>query len=118
MWIGYFLDGFIGYGYNKGKMSDIDLIAKKGDKFELIEIKEKDLAKKAKGSFGLDIPRIIDLEKISIKSNIPYFIIVRYVNNQQERKLLSWKYTDINSFIKDVDGDKSVKGGTGDRSLN
>lgn len=111
-----FLDGFIGFAADKGKISDIDLITKKGDEYRLIEVKEKDLPKRAKRGFGLDVPRILDLAKISKSSNLQYFLVVRHINNQTERKLVGWKYISIKEFIADARKDEIVEGGTGMRS--
>ena len=112
-------DGFIGFLKNKGKSSDIDLILEKnGGTYKHIEIKEKDLPKKNKKGFGLDIPRIIDLHRIQKESNIEYIIIVKHINNQSERKLVNWKSIALSDFIEDVRDEEEVKGGTGMRSSN
>ena len=111
-----FFDGFIGFSKDKGKCSDIDLILKKpnGD-YRFIEIKEKDLPKSKKG-FGLDVPRIEDMDRIQKHSKIPYQLVVRHINNQKDRELVGWKWISILDFIKDVKGTDAVEGGTGMRS--
>lgn len=112
-------DGFIGFSKVKGKMSDIDLILKKDqNRFTFIEIKEKDLPKRAKKGFGLDSPRIMDYIRLSALSGIPYALIVKHINNQKERRLINWKAIGIDSFVKAVEGEKEVLGGTGMRSVN
>jgi len=111
-----FLDGFIGFGKDKGKISDIDLILKRPDgEYVLIEIKEKDLAKKIVG-FGLDLPRIDDMNRILKDSNLAYYLVVRHINNQRDRKLVGWKMISIADFSKGIEGQKPTAGGTGMRS--
>lgn len=111
------LDGYIGFGKKRGKISDVDLILRKIDSsYRLVEIKEKDLPKKAKKGFGLDVPRINDLRRIELKSGIPYQLIIRQVNNQKDRNLIAWKYISITDFIDDCKDDITVNGGTGMRS--
>lgn len=112
-----FIDGFIGFSKEKGKPSDIDLILLRPDgHFRLMEVKEKDLPKKAKKGFGLDVPRIKDFIKIQDKSNIPYVLIIRHIDNQIDRNLIDWKYVLIDEFINDVKSEATVEGGTGMRS--
>lgn len=114
-----FFDGYIGFSKNKGKSSDIDLIAKKsnGD-LKLIEIKEKDLPKSNDKGFGLDVPRLKDFILIQEKSDLEYHLIVREINNQKERKLLNWMHVSITNFQNNVKDKKEVMGGTGMRSKN
>ena len=111
-----FLDGYIGFSRKRGKPSDIDLITKKNNKFSLIEIKEKDLPKKNKRGFGLDVPRLQDLQRISGQTSLPYYLIVREIDNQTDRNLVGWKYIMIDDFVKDVKNEKEVTGGIGMRS--
>ncbi|MPT32706.1 MAG: hypothetical protein E2600_13795 [Chryseobacterium sp.] len=112
-----FLDGFIGFGKKKGKPSDIDMIVKNSEgKFSLIEIKEKDLPKKNKKGFGLDIPRLHDMIRISKQTGLDYFLIVREVNNQTDRELIGYKYISIKDFEEDIQESTAVTGGTGMRS--
>ncbi|MCT4234963.1 hypothetical protein HZP42_01045 [Elizabethkingia anophelis] len=112
-----FLDGFIGFGKKKGKPSDIDMIVKNSEgKFSLIEIKEKDLPKKNKKGFGLDIPRLNDMIRISKQTGLDYFLIVREVNNQTDRELIGYKYISIRDFEEDARRSQAVTGGTGMRS--
>ena len=113
-----FLDGFIGFGKQKGKISDIDLILKRPDgDYRLIEIKEKDLAKKIVG-FGLDVPRLDDMLRITEFSSLNYYLVVRHINNQTKRELVGWKTISINDFSDNVKGQKSTEGGTGMRSIS
>tara|TARA_R110000744_G_scaffold114988_1_gene215056 strand:- start:8504 stop:9481 length:978 start_codon:yes stop_codon:yes gene_type:complete len=113
-----FLDGFVGFGKNKGKISDIDLILKRPDgAYRLIEIKEKDLARKIVG-FGLDVPRLDDMNRIRQESGLDYFLVVRHIADQSERKLIGWKMISIKEFDNQVCGQKPTEGGTGMRSLN
>ena len=114
-----FLDGYLGFGKEKGKPSDIDMIIKTpAGAYRLIEVKEKDLPKQAKKGFGLDVPRLDDLLRISRETKLEYHLVVRHVNNQTERKLIEWKKIKIDDFAADVKGDKKVIGGTGMRSAN
>ena len=113
-----FFDGFIGFSKDKGKSSDIDLIViRPSGEYRFIEIKEKDLPRSKQG-FGLDVPRIKDMERIQEQSSIEYHLVVRHINNQKDRELIGWKYIAINDFINDVKGNKAVEGGTGMRSSN
>lgn len=114
-----FLDGYIGFGKKKGKPSDIDMIILNDkEEFRLVEIKEKDLPKFAKKGFGLDIPRLKDLLHISKTINLEYFLIIRHINNQNDRELLGWKYITVKGFADDVKNDQAVMGGTGMRMSN
>lgn len=111
------LDGYIGFGKQKGKPSDIDMIIKKPDGyFRLIEIKEKDLPKRAQKGFGLDVPRLEDLLRISDITGLEYHLVIREINNQTERELLSWRQIPIEKFATNVDWNSKVEGGTGMRS--
>ena len=110
------LDGYIGFSKVKGKPSDIDLITKKNGQYSLIEVKEKDVPKKAKKGFGLDVPRIQDFDRISKATGLPYYLIVREIDNQTNRNLLGWKYINITDFIEDIKNEAEVEGGTGMRS--
>lgn len=113
-----FLDGYIGFSKKKGKISDIDLILKRPHgEYRLIEIKEKDLAKKIIG-FGLDTPRLEDMNTIQTKSKLDYYLTVRHINNQKDRELIGWKMISINDFSKNVKGQKTTEGGTGMRSTS
>ena len=114
-----FLDGYLGFGKEKGKPSDIDIILKsQTNEYRLIEVKEKDLPKYAKKGFGLDVPRLNDLLRISNETKLDYYLIVRQINNQIARELIAWKTIKINDFAADVWGDTKVIGGTGMRSTN
>jgi len=113
-----FFDGFIGFGLQKGKPSDIDFILRRPDGgFRLLEIKEKDLPKNNTIGFGLDVPRLEDLTRISETTGIDYFLVVRQINNQTDREFLSWKKISIKDFKEGVEGAAKVKGGTGMRSI-
>lgn len=112
-----FLDGYLGFGKEKGKPSDIDMILKTpSDTYKLIEVKEKDLPKQAKKGFGLDVPRLNDLLRISNETELEYYLIIRQINNQTARELIAWKSIKIENFAADVKEDKKVIGGTGMRS--
>ncbi|MFC0776587.1 hypothetical protein [Flavobacterium sp. HJSW_4] len=114
-----FLDGYLGFGKEKGKPSDIDMIVKTSENvYRLIEVKEKDLPKFAKKGFGLDVPRLNDLVRISYETQLEYYLIVRQINNQTERELVAWKFIKIDSFFDNVKEDQTVIGGTGMRSIN
>ncbi len=111
------LDGYIGFGRKKGKSSDIDIILKSsnGD-FRLIEVKEKDLTKGLVKGFGLDVPRIHDLNRIANTTGLKYYLAIRHINNQLERNLVGWKKISIKTFSENVKNAKTVEGGTGMRS--
>lgn len=112
-----FLDGFIGFSKEKGKSSDIDMVLKHPNKeYRLIEIKEKDLPKKAKKGFGLDVPRLKDMERIQTESGMEYHLAIRHINNQTDRKLIDWKQISISNFSANVKNQKAIEGGTGMRS--
>ena len=111
------LDGFIGFGKQKGKPSDIDMIVKNSaGKFSFIEIKEKDLPKRNKKGFGLDVPRLKDMLRISEHTGLNYFLIIREVNNQTDRELVGYKFISVKDFAEDVSDSKTVIGGTGMRA--
>ncbi len=111
-------DGFLGFSIIKGKPSDIDLISKRADGINFIEIKEKDLPKKAKQGFGLDIPRIKDFQRIQQTTGCKYYLFVRQIDNQTDRNLIQWRYILIEDFIKNIKDQIPVEGGTGMRSIN
>lgn len=112
-----FLDGYIGFSMEKGKSSDIDLILKHpNEEYRLIEIKEKDLPKKAKKGFGLDVPRLKDMERIQSESGMEYHLAIRHIDNQTNRKLIDWKQISISNFAANVKNQKAIEGGTGMRS--
>lgn len=111
-------DGYIGFSKLKGKPSDIDAIGVlNSGVYEFLEIKEKDLPKKEKKGFGLDVPRINDFYRIQSKTKIDYRIFVRHINNQVERTLLEWLETSLDEFLLDIKNEKEVEGGTGMRSV-
>lgn len=112
------LDGYTGFGKKKGKPSDIDLITKKNGLYSLIEVKEKDLPKQAKKGFGLDVPRLNDFIRITEATGLPYYLIVREIDNQTDRNFKAWKYISIKDFAEDVSEQDTVTGGTGMRSVN
>lgn len=114
-----FFDGYIGLSRVHGKPSDIDLIILnlENNKMFLLEIKEKDLAKSIKG-FGLDTPRITDMQRLKRVWGDELFYIVRHINNQYERKFQAWKLIEIDDFVKNIDMKKTIEGGKGMRSKN
>ena len=75
------------------------------------------LVKKAKKGFGLDVPRINDFQTIQEASGLKYFLIVRHVEDQKTRTFKEWLVIAIDEFVKDVEGGKTVEGGTGMRSI-
>lgn len=112
-------DGYIGFGKEKGKPSDIDFILKnKNGEYRLLEIKEKDLPKKSKKGFGLDVPRIHDFQHIQKITGLKYYLVVREIKDQDSREFKAWKTITIDNFIEDVKKDSTVEGGTGMRSSN
>jgi len=114
----FILDVFIGLRHFRGIPSDIDAIVydepNPGCRFIFLEIKEKDLARAVVG-FGLDKHRIKDIRKISSTTGIPYYLVVKHVQDQISRKIVDWKTISIHDFEKNME--KTVyKGGTGMRS--
>jgi len=116
----FVLDVYIGSRHIRGVPTDIDIIIfdknKITDPFTFLEIKEKDLAKKIKG-FGLDSHRLNDLMTISSSTNIPYYLVVKQVRDQQSREFLNWKYINIADFKKHMNN-QVITGGTGMRSIH
>lgn len=116
-----FFDGYIGFGRERGIPTDIDLIVESRDKegkLYLLEIKEKDLSKTPPVGFGMDVSRIEDINKISSITGLPYYYIVRHVNNQRDRKFIEWLAIDMNSFTEKIRSANTIEGGTGMRSAN
>ncbi len=113
------LDGLIGFSVEKGKMSDIDLIVKRPDgEIRLIEIKEKDLPKRAKKGFGIDVPRLEDMMRVENFSGLQYHLVVKHIDNQTDRNLKEWLTIRIKDFEANVNGNDVIEGGTGMRSTN
>jgi hypothetical protein len=54
-----------------------------------MEIKEKDRAKSKEG-FGMDTARLADMLYISDKLKLPYYYIVKEVDNQKDRNFIDW----------------------------
>ena len=107
-------DGLIGFAVEKGMSSDIDLITTDSmNEFNLIEIKEKDLPKFHDKGFGIDVPRIRDFYKIQKMTGLKYHIVIRHINNQQDRNLIDWKFIEVNDFIDNVKQKAKVEGGQG-----
>ncbi|HHV85955.1 MAG TPA: hypothetical protein GXX42_09140, partial [Petrimonas sp.] len=109
-------DGFLGFGVKKGLPGDIDFIINSGVTHEMqfLEIKEKDLSKGTPRGFGMDVRRIDDLRRITQKTGIEYFYIVRRVDNQAKRNFVEWLIIDMNDFVRNT-GDRIIPGGSGMR---
>lgn len=114
-------DGYIGFGREKGIPTDIDLIVESrngvGD-LQLLEIKEKDLSKRAPQGFGMDVSRSDDITNISHVTGLPYLYIVRRVDNQQDRNFLEWLTINMDVFANAINNVDVIEGGTGMRSIN
>ena len=112
----FLMDVLIGMRHVRGIPSDLDVITFSHSRgITFLEVKEKDPAKKTVG-FGLDLHRIRDLKKISDVTVTPYYLVVKRINNQTERKLVGWYYIEISDFLKFTDGGKVIEGGHGMRS--
>lgn len=111
----YFFDTMLANKFKIGIPTDIDLIyCKRNGEPCLVEIKEKDLAKRIKG-FGLDIPRLNDILYISKQTGLDYVLIVRQIKNQVDRMFMNWRGIKIQDFKLNVE--KSIiEGGKGMRS--
>ncbi|MBI34189.1 MAG: hypothetical protein CMP67_02370 [Flavobacteriales bacterium] len=107
------LDYYIGYNYVRGIPVDIDLIVKKNGKFSFLEIKEKDLSKRKPNGFGMDTRRLESMTSFANPLHIPYFYIVREIDNQKDRNFINWHYIDVNYFADLVTEYKTINGGTG-----
>ena len=111
-------DGFIGFGRTHGIPSDIDAIIKKNDSFLFLEIKEKDQSKRHPRGFGMDCRRIESLLTIEKKTSIPYFYLVREIDDQENRNFRTWKVISMKKFSGIVHSGKVIEGGTGMRSAH
>jgi hypothetical protein len=58
------------------------------------------------------------MNRIMMHSKLNYYLTVRHIDNQKDRKLVGWKMISINDFSKNVKGQKTTEGGTGMRSIN
>ncbi|OYQ79325.1 hypothetical protein B9T11_08805 [Wohlfahrtiimonas chitiniclastica] len=107
-------DAFIGYSRSHGIPSDIDSIvySTKQNKYSLLEIKEKDLSKRAPQGFGMDVERINDLEMLSNQTTMSIYYVVRQIDNQKNRNFLAWKSINLKNFINNLP-DKTIQGGSG-----
>lgn len=115
--IRFLMDVFIGMRHYRGIPSDIDVISiLPNSEMSFLEIKEKDIAKKIEG-FGLDLHRIKDMLYISKNTYKNYYLVVKRVNNQIERKFIGWYYISIQDFEKFKDP-YPIEGGKGMRSTN
>lgn len=114
----FLMDVFIGMRHVRGIPSDLDVITFNHSRgITFLEVKEKDTAKRTVG-FGLDLHRIRDLKKISDVTDTPFFLVVKRINNQTERKLVGWYYIEISDFINFTAEGQVTEGGTGMRSAN
>lgn len=110
-------DGMIGFGRVRGIPSDIDgIVCKNNNPEYLLEIKEKDLSKREPRGFGMDLHRIESLRKISMLTGLPYYYVVRQVDNQTDRKFLQWLCIEMGKFVDCVKNYDPIEGGTGMRS--
>jgi hypothetical protein len=105
-------DGFIGYGKTHGIPADIDLIMDSKNLHEILflEIKEKDLSKRAPKGFGMDVDRIKSIRTLSLMTGTQVYYIVRQVNNQKERLFIKWRYINMFNFVSCLD-DAVIEGG-------
>lgn len=100
----------------KGITADIDFIIQGTKELLFVELKEKNLARSIKG-FGLDKHRIAGMKAIEQATKIPYYLVVREINNQQERIFVAYWIISLNNFIKNM-SPNSIQGGYGMRSKN
>lgn len=110
-------DGLLGFKKKRGIASDIDFVSRKNEEFNFLEIKEKDLSKKTPG-FGIDTRRIKSIKKLKDTYSTNYYYIVKQVNNQKERKFISWHYIEIDKFINKTINNKIIDGGLGMSNLS
>ena len=52
-----------------------------------------------------------DILEISNKTGLPYFYIVKHVNNQVERKFIEWLSINMNKFEQETKKEQNVKQG-------
>lgn len=107
-------DGFIGYRKSHGIPADIDLIMDSKNLHEILflEIKEKDLSKRAPKGFGMDVGRIKSISNLSLMTDTNVYYIVRQVNNQKQRHFIKWRYINMLDFVSNLN-DAVVEGGSG-----
>ena len=107
-------DGFIGFSHYRGIPSDIDcVVVDSRGRLRLYEVKEKDLSKTKPVGFGIDVQRYHDCLGISLKTGLPYYYMVRHVDNQQERNFIGWKYISFAEFDAKMDPGDIKNGRTG-----
>ena len=63
--------------------------------------------------FGMDTPRMGDIMGISDTLGVPYYYIVKQVNNQYERNFVDWQSIEIHDFFKATESTREIQGGTG-----
>ncbi|MEN8412394.1 hypothetical protein ABFP33_20825, partial [Acinetobacter bereziniae] len=85
-----FFDGFIGIGKVHGKLSDIDLIVRSVNpktfgQLYFFEIKEKNPSRGESSGFGMDIPRIEDLNYLQATLGRKVIYIVRHIDPRHYR---------------------------------
>ena len=114
-----FFDGYLGLSYTRGAPLDIDsFVYGKNGKLLLLEIKEKDISKRAPKGFGMDVRRIQSLNTLSEAFDTKALYIVRHVNNQADRILVDWRIISMDKFRQLVEFNPVVQGGFGLRSQN
>jgi len=109
----FIFDGLLGMNVEKGIPSDIDLIIERNGSLSLVETKEKDISKREPVGFGMDVDRMKDMLAIEERTGLPYYYVVREVNNQVERKFLGWRRIAIRRFYDLTRGYGTIEGGTG-----
>lgn len=98
----------------RGAPLDVDyFVFGKNEKWNILEIKEKDLS--TNGCFGMDVRRINSLQKLAKTFSTKAFYIVRKINNQIDRKFVTWRIISMDNFDKFASRN-TVEGGTGMRS--
>jgi hypothetical protein len=114
-----FFDGFISLMRERGAPLDIDTFApsSNGTGNTLLEIKEKDVSKRAPQGFGMDLRRIESLTRLEQAFNTPATYVVRRVNNQDERVFIEWLYIRMSDFRRKIEGTSVIEGGHGMRSV-
>lgn len=108
------IDGFIGFGRDRGSPTDIDAIIKRNNEIMFVEVKEKYKSNGVSGGFGMDIRCIDKIRKIIKNTSIPYFYMVKEVS--VDRSFLNWKSINMETFFKVTDGTSDIVGGDGMRS--
>ena len=112
----FIFDGLIGFGRERGIPTDIDSIEIFENEFILLEIKEKDVSKRQPVGFGMDVRRIQQLKTICRRTSLPLTLVIRQVENQQDRTFMNYQAINFYEFFKRTKNTRHIDGGHGMRS--